>query len=171
MVAHVFNPSTGEAETGGHLCEFKASLVYKASPGQDPKIQRNAVSKKEWDCILSLLLFYFFLLLWGDTMPKTSFQKKALNGTDSFRGWVHDGHGREHGSRKQAWCGSSSWELTSWNTWGRKKTNSHASSNNATPSNPSHTVLQTGGQLFKYLCLWESFSFRQPHSIPVPVGL
>ena len=32
MVVHTFNPSTQEAEAD-HLCEFKASLVYRASSG------------------------------------------------------------------------------------------------------------------------------------------
>ena len=32
MVAHTFNPCTGEAETD--LCEFKDSLVYRVIPGQ-----------------------------------------------------------------------------------------------------------------------------------------
>jgi hypothetical protein len=31
MVAHTFNPSTGEGEAGGSLSEFEASLVYKVS--------------------------------------------------------------------------------------------------------------------------------------------
>ena len=29
VVAHTFNPSTGEAKAGD-LCEFKASLIYKS---------------------------------------------------------------------------------------------------------------------------------------------
>ena len=33
MVAHAFNPSTGEAETVD-LCEFKDSLVYRVIPGK-----------------------------------------------------------------------------------------------------------------------------------------
>jgi hypothetical protein len=33
MVVHTFHPSTQEVETG-YLCEFKDSLVYKASTGQ-----------------------------------------------------------------------------------------------------------------------------------------
>jgi hypothetical protein len=35
MVEHTFNPSTWEAEAGGwRISEFKASLVYRMSPGQ-----------------------------------------------------------------------------------------------------------------------------------------
>ena len=47
MVAHAFNPSTGEAEAGG-LCKLEASLVYKSSPEQQGLVtQRNPVSKQE----------------------------------------------------------------------------------------------------------------------------
>lgn len=35
VVAHIFNPSTLEAEAG-NLCEFKTRLVYKVSSGQAP---------------------------------------------------------------------------------------------------------------------------------------
>jgi hypothetical protein len=42
VVAHTFNPSTGEAEAGG----FETSLVYKVSSRTARAIQRNPVSKK-----------------------------------------------------------------------------------------------------------------------------
>ena len=44
MVAHAFNPSTWEAETGGFF-ELEASLVYKVSSRIARTIQRNPVSK------------------------------------------------------------------------------------------------------------------------------
>jgi hypothetical protein len=43
MVAKAFNPSTGEAED---LCEFEASLVYKASSRTARATQRDPVSKQ-----------------------------------------------------------------------------------------------------------------------------
>jgi hypothetical protein len=43
VVAHTFNPSTWEAETG--ISEFKASLVYKVNSRTARAIQRNPVSK------------------------------------------------------------------------------------------------------------------------------
>jgi hypothetical protein len=46
VVAHVFNPSTREAEAGRFL-EFEASLVYKVSSRADRATQRNPVSKKK----------------------------------------------------------------------------------------------------------------------------
>jgi hypothetical protein len=48
VVAHAFNPSTREAETGGFLSsEFEASLVYKVSSRTARAIQRNPVSKNQ----------------------------------------------------------------------------------------------------------------------------
>ena len=47
MVAHTFNPSTQEAETGRQIFEFEASLVYKVSSGTARTIQRNPVLKKQ----------------------------------------------------------------------------------------------------------------------------
>ena len=46
MVAHAYNPSTGEAEAGGFL-SFEASLVYKVSSRIARAKQRNPVSKNQ----------------------------------------------------------------------------------------------------------------------------
>jgi hypothetical protein len=46
VVAHAFNPSTGEVEAGGFL-EFEASLVYRVSSRTARAIQRNPVSKNQ----------------------------------------------------------------------------------------------------------------------------
>ena len=46
VVVHTFNPSTREAEAGD-LCEFEASLVYRASSTTARATQRNPVSKKK----------------------------------------------------------------------------------------------------------------------------
>jgi hypothetical protein len=46
VVAHVFNPSTREAEAG-RISEFEASLVYKVSSRTARAIQRNPVSKNK----------------------------------------------------------------------------------------------------------------------------
>ena len=47
MVAHTFNPSTQEAESGGSL-EFKASLlVYRACSKTARTTQRNPVKTKQ----------------------------------------------------------------------------------------------------------------------------
>jgi hypothetical protein len=46
MVAHAFNPSTWEAETG-RISEFEASLVYKVSSRTARATQRNPVSKNK----------------------------------------------------------------------------------------------------------------------------
>jgi hypothetical protein len=43
-MAHAFNPSTWEAESGRFL-EFEASMVYKVSSRTARAIQRNPVSK------------------------------------------------------------------------------------------------------------------------------
>ena len=43
MVAHAFEPSTQEAA----LCEFKASLVYRASSRTARATQRNPVLKNQ----------------------------------------------------------------------------------------------------------------------------
>ena len=135
------------------------------------RYRETLYQKKERDCILLLSHLFYFSMAVRRHYAQDNFQKKVLNGTYSFRGWVHDPHGREHGSRKQAWCGSNSWELTSWNTWGRKRANSHASSNNATPPNPSHIVLWTGGRVnYSNICAYESHSHSDTYSIPVPVG-
>jgi hypothetical protein len=45
MVAHTFNPSTWEAEAGGWISEFKASLVYRVSSRTARAISRNLVSE------------------------------------------------------------------------------------------------------------------------------
>ena len=45
MVAHAFNPSTREAEAD--LCEFEASLVYKASSGTARATQKNPILKNK----------------------------------------------------------------------------------------------------------------------------
>ena len=45
VVAHTFNPSTGEAETELELCEFKDSLVYRGS--SRTKIHRESISKSQ----------------------------------------------------------------------------------------------------------------------------
>jgi hypothetical protein len=47
VVAHTFNPSTWEAEAGGRISEFEASLVYKVSSRTAKVIQRNLVSKNK----------------------------------------------------------------------------------------------------------------------------
>ena len=44
-MVHVFNPNTQEAEVGGRSCEFKASLVYKASSIAARATQKNTGSK------------------------------------------------------------------------------------------------------------------------------
>jgi hypothetical protein len=46
VVAHAFNPSTWEAETGGFLSS-EASLVYRVSSRTARAIQRNPVSKNQ----------------------------------------------------------------------------------------------------------------------------
>jgi hypothetical protein len=47
VVAHAFIPSTQEAEAEADLCEFKASLIYKSSPGYPGLVpMRNPVSKQ-----------------------------------------------------------------------------------------------------------------------------
>ena len=40
---HAFNPSTGEAEAGGSLCESEASLIYRVNSGQ-PGLYRETLS-------------------------------------------------------------------------------------------------------------------------------
>jgi hypothetical protein len=45
VVAHVFNPSTWEAEAGRWISEFEASLVYRVSSRTARAIQRNPISK------------------------------------------------------------------------------------------------------------------------------
>jgi hypothetical protein len=45
MVAHVFDPSTREAEAGEF--EFKASLLYRVSSRTARATQRNLVSKNQ----------------------------------------------------------------------------------------------------------------------------
>ena len=50
MVVHAFNLSTWEAEAGGSLSSFKASLAYRVSSRTARTaraIQRNPVSKKQ----------------------------------------------------------------------------------------------------------------------------
>jgi hypothetical protein len=48
VVAHVFNPSTCEAEVGGFLSsEFEASLVYRVSSRTARATQRNPVLKNQ----------------------------------------------------------------------------------------------------------------------------
>jgi hypothetical protein len=44
VVAHIFNPSTWEAEAGNS--EFETSLVYRVSSRTARATQRNPVSKK-----------------------------------------------------------------------------------------------------------------------------
>jgi hypothetical protein len=46
VVAHAFNPSTWEAETGG-ISEFEASLVYRVSSRTARATQRNPVSENQ----------------------------------------------------------------------------------------------------------------------------
>ena len=46
MVAHAFNPSTWEAETGRFL-KFGASLIYRVSSRTARAIQRNPVLKNQ----------------------------------------------------------------------------------------------------------------------------
>lgn len=43
--AHVFNPSSWEAEAGGS--EIKVSLLYRASPRTSTATQKNPVSKNQ----------------------------------------------------------------------------------------------------------------------------
>jgi hypothetical protein len=47
VVAHAFKPSTREAEAGGRISEFEASLVYEVSFRTARAIQRNPVSKSQ----------------------------------------------------------------------------------------------------------------------------
>jgi hypothetical protein len=47
MVAHSFNPSTREAETGRWIIEFEASLVCKASSRTARATQKNPVLKEK----------------------------------------------------------------------------------------------------------------------------
>jgi hypothetical protein len=42
---HTFNPSTWEAEAGGWISKFEASLVYRVSSRTARATQRNPVSK------------------------------------------------------------------------------------------------------------------------------
>jgi hypothetical protein len=46
VVAHVFNPSTQEAEVGG-ISEFEASVVYRVSSRTARAIQRNPEKKNQ----------------------------------------------------------------------------------------------------------------------------
>jgi hypothetical protein len=46
VVAHAFNPSTGEAEAGRFL-SFEASLVYKVNSRTARATQRNPISKNQ----------------------------------------------------------------------------------------------------------------------------
>ena len=46
MVGHAFNPSIGR-QRQADLCEFEASLVYRASSRTARATQRNPVSKKQ----------------------------------------------------------------------------------------------------------------------------
>jgi hypothetical protein len=45
VVVLIFNPSAQEAETGRHISEFKASLVYRVIPGQ-PMLHREILFQK-----------------------------------------------------------------------------------------------------------------------------
>jgi hypothetical protein len=47
VMAHAFNPNTREAEAGGLISEFEASLVYRVSSRTARAIQRNLVSKNQ----------------------------------------------------------------------------------------------------------------------------
>ena len=48
MVAHAFNPSTGEAEAGGAQGEFEASLDYRVSSRTAENVtQKNLVSENK----------------------------------------------------------------------------------------------------------------------------
>ena len=70
---------------------------------------------------------------------------------------------------RQVWCWSSSWELTSdsqtqgrgWCEFYKLKVHTQWHiSNEATPLDPSHTVLPRGGETFKHMRRWEAFSFK-----------
>jgi hypothetical protein len=45
LVVHTFNPRTWEAEAGGWISDFEASLVYRVSSRTDKATLRNSVSK------------------------------------------------------------------------------------------------------------------------------
>ena len=65
VVAHTFNPSTWEAESGGFLSSRPASLVYKVSSRTARAIQRNPVlgRKKKSEVLKYFDSFYFMLSL------------------------------------------------------------------------------------------------------------
>ena len=52
VVAHSFNTSTQEAEAGGSLCVRGQPGLQEVVPGQNPKLQRNPVSKTKQNKIL-----------------------------------------------------------------------------------------------------------------------
>jgi hypothetical protein len=47
VVAHAFNPSTVRRQSQADLCEFEASLVYRASSSTARAAQRSPVSKNK----------------------------------------------------------------------------------------------------------------------------
>ena len=47
VVVQVFKPSTQEAKTGGSLCKFGVSLVYRVSSRTSRAKQRNPVLKQK----------------------------------------------------------------------------------------------------------------------------
>jgi hypothetical protein len=46
MVAHIFDPNTGEAEAEADLCELETIFLYKASPGQS-ELHKETLSQNQ----------------------------------------------------------------------------------------------------------------------------
>ena len=106
-----------------------------------------------------------FLLPWQNTTAKVTYKNsRFIEGSQFQNLWVHDCHGRKHGSSKAGRCQSSSWELTSWSTsirsweltendmgsWNIKVYHQwHTSSNKATPLKPSQTNWETRIKIYE----------------------
>lgn len=79
-------------------------------------------------------------------------------------------------ARRQPWCWSRSWEVTSLQVGGRERANWewwdlkshppqwHISFHNISHLNLSQTVLPAADYAFKHMSLWQPFSFKTPHS-------
>ena len=60
-VAHVFNPSTREAEAGGSL-EFEASLIYRASSRTGSKTKEKSCLKRQTKIVIAAVVRRLTLL-------------------------------------------------------------------------------------------------------------
>lgn len=58
------------------------------------------IQKDQANNIISVLVA--FLLLWQNIMAQATYRRKMFLRAYSFRHWVHDHYGGEHGNR-QAW--------------------------------------------------------------------